>query len=425
MVRFLDLSTLQSQLENHQTERQEAVVELPFVRSSERGAYKQCPQKWYYAYVDRLVPKGLKFDARDFGTGIHIAMAEWYVKGTKRGRDLLETWEEYCQEYKTSMKKEAAKTGAADWGEAHWTELYELGKAVLTAYLLEYGDDPHWDVIAAENTFQANIANKALDIGTIDLVVRDLNDGTIKVIDHKTANQFPRWEFLNLEDQGGSYSSLARHILLSQGKIGPKDRVSGMEFNYIKKIMPDTRPVNADGKATNKPLKKHYVEALLRQDRETGDLADYADDKGISKAVAEEVMAKEYNRMKIVELDVEAHDRQLVVLGDVSKDQRLESFHREFVGRTRKQQQKQLDRIVDDVTVMEMARSGQIPILKAPGKLCGWCDFFDLCNIDENMDDTEHFKKRAFDVRDPYHDHREGAVNSKLSVKADSGLKRG
>lgn len=388
------------------------MVELPFVRSSERGAFKQCPQKWYWSYVDRLVPKGAQFDERDFGTGIHICMAEHYVPGTKRGRPLLETWEEFTTEYQKAMKKAAAADKSKDWGEVRWTDLYNLGVAVLKNYEAEYQGDPHWDVIAAENTFSANIANKAIDVGTIDLVVRDLNRNKIIVVDHKTANGFPDWRFLNLDDQGGSYVSLARHILLQQGKIGPKERLAGMEFNYIRKAYPDERPVNEKGQACNKPLKEHFVATLGPHFAKFG--VDPVEAYGkplekMSKAVLEEI----------------AEEHRVTVLGDVSKVQPAEILHREFLGKTSKQRSKQLSRVIDDMTVMKMAREGDIPILKAPGKLCGWCDFYDLCLIDENMDDVEHFKKVAFTTRDPYHDHREGAVNSKLTVAADKGLKHG
>ena len=73
---------------------------------------------------------------------------------------------------------------------------------------------------------------------------------------------------------------------------------------------------------------------------------------------------------------------------------------------------------------MDMARKGLIPILKAPSMLCTYCDFFQLCQLEESRGDTEGMIDILYKERDPYHDHRDGAANSKLSVAADTDLKR-
>ena len=362
---------------------------LPWVRSSERSDFKKCPQRWWWRYVEQLVPANTIVGAREFGTGIHLCLAEWYSPlGLERGKPLLETWEEWTKD----TRREAVKVKEFD--EEEWVNLYELGKAMLVEYENIYGNDPHWDVIAVEIPFSANVANQAISIGTIDLVVRDLNDGTIKIVDHKTCKTFPNVSWLNLDDQCGSYSAFAQHILLDQGKITKTDRVKGMEYNWLRKARPDERPVNALGQATNKPLKEHFVKALTNHGvRLTGK----------EKAADLEVMAAGFN---------------LAVLGEVSKVQPTPTLQRDFISRTAKEKKRQLDRLVDDVTVMEMARNRQLPILKTPGALCSYCDFFALCEVDESQADSELMKKRAYKKLDPYHDHREGANNSKLTVRA-------
>ena len=73
---------------------------------------------------------------------------------------------------------------------------------------------------------------------------------------------------------------------------------------------------------------------------------------------------------------------------------------------------------------MDAIRSGGLPLTKAPGDHCGWCDFKELCDVDEQGGDVENYARAAFRQRDPYADHRAGAANSKTSVGADSEAKK-
>lgn len=52
--------------------------ELPLLRTSERTTFMRCPQAWYWGHVEGLTPIVEKKVAADFGTGIHLALAEWY-----------------------------------------------------------------------------------------------------------------------------------------------------------------------------------------------------------------------------------------------------------------------------------------------------------------------------------------------------------
>ena len=74
---------------------------------------------------------------------------------------------------------------------------------------------------------------------------------------------------------------------------------------------------------------------------------------------------------------------------------------------------------------MAEMRAGNIPIFKTPQDDCNFCDFFDLCELDESGGDTEYFISQAFDVQDPYADHRDGAENSKTTVanKTKTGVR--
>lgn len=72
---------------------------------------------------------------------------------------------------------------------------------------------------------------------------------------------------------------------------------------------------------------------------------------------------------------------------------------------------------------MNAVRDGTMPVLKTAQKDCYYCEFFDLCELDESGGDTEYFIQTTMNKYDPYADHREGADNSKKVTdgSADQG----
>jgi hypothetical protein len=185
--------------------------------------------------------------------------------------------------------------------------------------------------------------------------------------------------------------------------IGPKERIKGIIFDFMRKALPDDRPRNEKGEACNKPIKKHYVAAILGYNLEQFEQLKDTDE------------VKQLMKKKVEELQFLTEGA--VVLGDVSKDQGSPLFLREKVLKTPAECKRQIQRIGEEAMHMRMARAGKIPILKTPQDDCSFCDYFDLCELDESGGDTEYFEESAFKVMDPYADHRKNAVNSKTSVR--------
>lgn len=379
--------------------------EIPLLRTSERSTFKRCPQRWWWSYREGLVPTTEKQGALWFGTGIHLCMAEWYLPGTKRGRPLAETWDEYTRDsYATVVVDEE--------GKREYEDARELGFAMLDWYMENYGDDPHWDVISPEQPFQTliphpNNSEKAIvDYrGTFDMVYRDLNDGKVKMVDHKTAGAIST-NHLALDEQASSYLTLATHSLRQQGLIGKREAVEGMEYNFLAKRKPDPRPRDAEGRYLNKPTKDDYIGQLVANGIE--------DDPATGKPVS---------KLKVADMSALAESHGITVHGAVSKVQPQPTLLRHFVARTAKERNRQIRRIGEEALVMDQFRDGTLPIIKTPDRSCTWCPFYDLCLIDEQGGDTEEFKSRVFKVRDPYMDHREGADNSKKSIDSDKKTK--
>lgn len=372
-------------------------IDLPLLRTSERTTYKRCPWQWYQSYERGLTPVNPRQDARWFGTGIHLCKAEWYIPGRKRGRDMHETWDEYAQDTYVTV----AAQGLIDdeWKREH-LDANELAHAMIDGHLATYGEDDNWEVIAAEQRFSVLIPDprseykgKAVTryIGTIDLIVRELDTGEVWLDDTKTASRIYT-HHLTLLEQPTAYVAVGTHTLREQGLIGPEERVRGIIFDFMRKGLPDNRPINAEGLRCNKPLKKHYEESLSAIE-------------GFNP------------KWTLVQMEVFAANHGVTVYGDVSKDQGTPLFLREKIEKTPKECARQIRRIGEEALHMKAIRAGELPILKTPQDNCNWCDFFELCELDESGGDTEYFEEGAFTRRDPYGDHRDGADNSKVSVK--------
>lgn len=381
---------------------------MPLMRSSERSTFMRCPQQWYWGYVEGLQPLNEKKNAADWGTLFHVALAEYYLPGLNRGPHPADTWDKLAKQHITVIKTEELRD---DELITTWEDFHALGIELAEAYVERYKGDPHWDVLDAERRFAVNIPDVRYPprhedgkrgfvpictlVGTIDLVVRDLNDGLVKMVDHKSAARILT-HHLTLDTQASTYIAVGTNTLRSQGLIGPKEVIKGMEYNFIKRAKIDHRPRDDDGKARNKPQKKHYIAAI----------------EAHSPGCYDE---KDLLKLKIDELAFEAECTLGItnVYGEVSADQTSDNFLRTFVPRTYKERQRQIVRISQEAAVMAAVGSGELPILKNTTKECNWCPYFDLCELDEAGEDTEYYKSTMYKKRDPYQDHRPDAEASK------------
>lgn len=364
------------------------------LRTSERNLFKRCQWAWERSYVDRLSHKR-ESPALWFGTGIHLALEKYYIVGKERGVDPVETWTQYCE----GTLGDSAKINLYEDGHKMVVDALELGSAMLKEYVRHYGPEPHLEVIATEQTFKVGVNYDAFVpegmereyadyVGTIDLVVRDLEKGKIWLWDHKTASQLGsgNTQYLPLDDQAGSYWAIADLILRKKGLISSTERISGIVYNYLVKKFPDERPRNEDGYATNAPIKKHYVEAL------------------------EKLGLDNLSKLKLESLRELAESKEIQVFGDVSKQQPTPMFERKRVFRTAGERKSQINRIKIDLQAMSLVRNEVIPATKTPTRECGFCEFRDICELDEAQRDWSEMAKLFYSTWSPYEAHLEDKV---------------
>ena len=345
---------------------------LPLVRGSEITSFKRCQQAWQWGWEEGLAPRIEKQDALWVGTGVHLAMAEWYVPGKQRGVHPRATWEKYAQNCRAQMATENY-SAATDTIEREWEGTYELIGDLMDAYVEHWGADEQWDVLAPEQRFAVDIPRFIRDesgkwvpesgeafvkfIGTYDLPIRDLSDGRIKIVDHKTAKAITT-NHLGMDPQANGYCAVGTHTLRELGKIGPREVVSGMLYNFLRKGKRDTRPKDAEGYALNQN-------------------------------------------------------------GTRSKTQPSPLFERHFIQRNTFERNGQIIRISQDAERMQQARdeiASGTPPMKVFSRECTWCSFFEMCELDNSGGDVEYYRDSVFISRDMYGDHRDGAVNSKTGI---------
>ena len=356
------------------------VPDVPLVRGSEITSFKRCQQAWYWSWVEGLTPRVEKQDALWVGTGVHLAMAEWYIPGRERGVHPRVTWEKYAKDSRAQMATETYNAGS-DSFERSWEDSYELIGNLMDEYVRYWGQDEHWEVLAPEQRFAVDIPRFIRDeqgkwvpeagsgavvkfIGTYDLPIRDHHDGRVKIVDHKTAKAITT-NHLGMDPQANGYCAVGTHTLRELGKIGPREVVSGMEYNFLRKGKIDERPRDAEGYALNKD-------------------------------------------------------------GSRSKTQPAPLFERCFIQRNVYERNGQIVRISQDAERMQRVReeiADGIPPMKSFSRECTWCTFFEMCELDNSGGDVEYYKESVFTTQDMYSDHHEGAVNSKTSLAEHNSTK--
>lgn len=294
------------------------------------------------------------------------------------------------------MQKLRAYFDGGEGIESEWMDAGVLGGIMLTAYLEEYGDDKAWDFIATERSGNLVIPDASgtpiVRYGyTFDGVYRDLRDGAIKLLETKTAVAIST-AHLTLDDQAGSYWAVATHELRRDKTLGPKERIAGVNYNFLRKSTPDVRPRDPrTGEYTNKPTKQHYLDALTL--------------KGAPNV---------RQNMKVEELQEIADSYKLTVIGDISKVQPLPNFLRHMVHRTAGERNTQLRRIALEARQMKPLRTSPELLTKTPRSTghdaCQHgCEFFNMCELQEAGVDWEQYRDAMYLVKDPYKDHRKSA----------------
>lgn len=366
-----------------------AKPEVVLLRNSERGVFKDCRLKWWWSYVDRLVPRGQPQKALAFGTLVHAGLAGWYIPGRERG---VPPWETFRREYQKFMEEYGELIMRGE--DEKSVDAGDMGEFMLRHYVEHYGNEEgKFEVISPEQSCQVDVYDPETGaylftyVFTVDAVIRDLTKrrGPLGMLEHKTSASAekpgtPVW----LDEQGRSYWTFGEPWLVWNGYLAWNENVEFLIYNVLRKAMPDTRPQNAQGHRLNKPTKDVLVERATL-------LALPTKGKKVEDLVAE---------LRAAGVDTDQ-------LGEVSKNQPPKYFNREHIFVTDGERVTMMNRVVNEFLEMQMVKAGILHVGKNPGQHCGFCQFRDICELHESGNDWESVRDEMFIQGDPYEDHRD------------------
>lgn len=366
------------------------------VRTSERGTWKRCRQQWDWGYVKKLKPR-TDAPALRFGGLIHKALELRYPPGIKRGPHPARTFEKLFD----AELHEAEHTWGFRDSDGDWANAKELGVAMLEEYVRHYGKDDQYKVISSERTFKVPVLNSKgkvafYYVGTIDGVWQDRSDLAKLLNDYKTTKNNPEdLDYLALDDQADAYWTWGVDALYAEGVLKPKDKLKGMIYTYLRKGMPDTRPMNAAGQRLNMPKKDAVVKAI--------------EDRGLKMPGKGEGSGANGN-VVTADLIAVVGEKEAGLLGEVSEKQPAPLFHREKIFRSEVEREFARPMAFDEAREMNMARRGQLAIYMNPGGAppmnnCRFCAYKELCEIKKIGGDVDAMIKATMKPWNPYDAH--------------------
>jgi hypothetical protein len=223
---------------------------LPVVTNSELRTFRRCQHEHHLAY-GLLYRPVTKAEALRFGSLIDTALDAWWL--AQNGERLDAAIE--------------AMRGLAE-------DEYELVRAgvLMQGYDARWGAE-HLAVLAVQPEFRAALVNPETGMpsrvhvlgGKLDGLVRDLRDGLVYIVEHKTSSEdiglgSPYWKRLTLDSQISVYYAGAKSLGYD---------VAGCIYDVIGK--PTLRPYKATPEESRKYTKKGELYANQREHDETPD----------------------------------------------------------------------------------------------------------------------------------------------------------
>lgn len=179
------------------------------VTYSELDAFRQCPLKHQWSYVDKYRQDAVAGTALTRGSLWHQVMESHYLLLQKHPQ-----WEEYTKERFMQFMLQHFLTDDA----GNSSEDQQLIEWMYSGYLEMYGPDSQWEPVLVE---QAGEVPMLQPDGSpsgfylrfkIDMVARDRTTGALWLFDHKSASTFGRDTEIELDDQFRLYTWALRQM---------------------------------------------------------------------------------------------------------------------------------------------------------------------------------------------------------------------
>ena len=171
---------------------------------SKLSAFEQCPLKFKYRYIDKIVPKIEKSIETHLGKAVHDTL-EWLYTSVKD--KIIPTLDEVIIYYSKKWEKDFSHDIKIINQEFTHKDYFNKGIQFLIEYYTKH--HPFDDgTIELEKKILLNLDenNKYRIIGYIDRLVKNLQTGEYEIHDYKTANNLPRQEDVDNDRQLALYA---------------------------------------------------------------------------------------------------------------------------------------------------------------------------------------------------------------------------
>ena len=169
----------------------------PHLSNSSLRTYIDCSLRYRLSRIDKIRP-AFRSSNLILGSAIHKVMEQYYLAKQEEKNvpepDLINTLSNYLEHACSSDPEVLFKKGESK------ESLIEQGKDLIKCFLNEVPEEQS-RVLAVEQPFRLEIPGLDVPvIGGIDLILED-SDGTITIIDHKTAAKTPSDKDVHGSDQ--------------------------------------------------------------------------------------------------------------------------------------------------------------------------------------------------------------------------------
>lgn len=194
-----------------------------------------CRLNWHLGYQLGFRSKRIQ-PALDLGTGVHAGLEEFYKAGTNP----VEAFNDWCELRRIKINPE--------WDDdlKKMDEIQDLGAAMLTGYVEEYGDDPEYETVATEATLVKRLPipgkpghfSRYTLTARLDGIVREVETGLLFSMEHKTYARLDP-SYFELNPQFTTQVWLGQHAL---GALGLEDEeIVGVLYNGLRKAQKTKR----------------------------------------------------------------------------------------------------------------------------------------------------------------------------------------
>ncbi len=182
---------------------------------SKLSVFEQCPLKFKYRYIDKIIPEIEKSIEAHLGKAVHSTL-EWLYTSVKE--KTIPTLDETIIYYSKIWQKDFSPKIKIVKEELTHKDYFNKGIQFLIEYYTKHR--PFEDgTLELEKKIILNLNEKYRIIGYIDRLVKNLQTGEYEIHDYKTANNLPKQEDVDNDRQLALYALAIKQLFGEEEKV--------------------------------------------------------------------------------------------------------------------------------------------------------------------------------------------------------------